>query len=224
MIKGHEQSGFTLLEILVALAVVTIVLMMVAGTSFSSRQNLDEMLNKIERIVRFAGDEASLKNQFIRLSIDLDTEEQRIKLEYADDVNLVLEAPKDNQKNPDDEIRDDDKKEKKSEVDKSFSSVSDFDSDEFNLPVGVRFVAIGTTLSKSLIKNSTAPIYFYPTGEKDSAIIIFATDTEIATIEVRSFGQVIDRNYYKLDETNFDIVNEKTLELADGLYKEWLSK
>ncbi|EQC46032.1 Tfp pilus assembly protein FimT/FimU [Bacteriovorax sp. Seq25_V] len=221
MIKGHEQSGFTLLEILVALALVTIVLMMVAGTSFSSRQNLDEMLNKVERIVRFASDEASLKNQFIRLSVELDTEEQKIKLEYADDANLVLEAPKEN---PDDEIRDDDKKEKKKEEDKSFSTVSDFDSDEFSLPVGVKFVAIGTSLSKNLIKNSTAPIYFYPTGEKDSAIIIFATDTEIATVEIKSFGQVIDRNYYKLDETNFDIVNEKTLELADGLYKEWLEK
>lgn len=156
MYKGHKQSGFTLIEILIALALVAIILMMAAGTSFSPRQNVDEMINKLERIIRFAHDEATLKNQFVRLTIELGTEEQNIKLEASDDSSFVLDPISDD----DEDIDRDTAKKKQKKLDQSFSNIADFDAEEFALPVGVKFIAIGSSLSKKLYKNSKASIYF----------------------------------------------------------------
>lgn len=219
--KGQSQAGFTLIEILVAMALVAVILFMATGAGFSSRGNLDEMLDKIERIVRFASDEASLKNQFVRLSIDLSQEEPPFKLEYSEDPNLVLEE----NSGTDSSLREKEAEDKKAkEFDKNFSEISEFEASDFSIPVGVKIVAIGSSLRKELIKDSVAQIYFYPTGEKDSAIIILSTDTEIATLEVSSFVSKIERKYITLEDVGTFPSLEKLHELADGIYKEWLEK
>lgn len=221
MFKGHQQSGFTLVEILVALALVAVILYIATGSSFSTRKNLDEMANKIERIVRFSTDEANLKNQFVRLSLDLGSEEQLLKLEYSDNPNLILDpntdldndSPKDKE-----EI-----KKKNKELNKSFSNVADFESSDFELPIGVKFLAIASSLDNKLVKNETANIFFYPTGEKDSSLIMLYTDDEIAVIKLSAFTNEIKREYVTIGN---DITNdtEKIMDLADGIYKEWLSE
>lgn len=219
MIKGHQQSGFTLVEILVALALVSIILFMAAGNSFSTRKNLDEMSNKIERISRFSSDEANLKNQFVRLSIDLGAEEQVLKLEYSDNPALILDPTEDSESIKDKEESD----KKKKEFNKSFSNVQDFDPADFELPVGVKFLAIASSLDNKLVKNEIANIFFYPTGEKDSALILLYTDDEIAVIKLFAFTTEIKREYIRLeDEVAGD--PEKIMDLADGIFKEWLAE
>lgn len=220
MIKGHQQSGFTLVEILVALALVSIILFMAAGNSFSTRKNLDEMSNKIERISRFSSDEANLKNQFVRLSIDLGAEEQLLKLEYSDNPALVLD-PKEEESESIKDKEESDKKEK--EFNKSFSNVQDFDPADFELPVGVKFLAIASSLDNKLVKSEIANIFFYPTGEKDSALILLYTDDEIAVIKLFAFTTDIKREYIRLEnEVAGDA--EKIMDLADGIFKEWLAE
>lgn len=216
--KGLSEAGFTLLEILVALALVSVILMMVAGSSYSSRKNLDELMANIERTIRFSTDEAAMKNQFVRLSVSLDGEEQKISLEYSDDPNLVIDTSPKEENDSDDE----DANKKKND---NFTPVSDFSSDEFNIPVGVKIVGVGTGIQNKLVTEGDAQLYFYPTGEKDSAIIIFATDDEMAYLIVEPFKQVIDRNYIPYDseitEENF---TEKSLDMAQNFFKEWQSK
>lgn len=216
--KGLSEAGFTLLEILVALALVSVILMMVAGSSYSSRKNLDELMANIERTIRFSTDEAAMKNQFVRLSVSLDGEEQKISLEYSDDPNLVIDTSPKEENDSDDE----DASKKKND---NFTPVSDFSSDEFNIPVGVKIVGVGTGIQNKLVTEGDAQLYFYPTGEKDSAIIIFATDDEMAYLIVEPFKQVIDRNYIPYDseitEENF---TEKSLDMAQNFFKEWQSK
>lgn len=216
--KGLSEAGFTLLEILVALALVSVILMMVAGSSYSSRKNLDELMANIERTIRFSTDEAAMKNQFVRLSVSLDGEEQKISLEYSDDPNLVIDtSPKE-----EDDSDDEDANKKKND---NFTPVSDFSSDEFNIPVGVKIVGVGTGIQNKLVTEGDAQLYFYPTGEKDSAIIIFATDDEMAYLIVEPFKQVIDRNYIPYDsETTEENFTEKSLDMAQNFFKEWQSK
>jgi len=213
--KGLSQAGFTLLEILVALALVSLILTMVAGSSFSSRKNLDELMANMERTIRFSADEAALKNQFLRIKISLDDEEQKITLEYSDDPNLVIDTEA-----KDDEDEDPEKKKKD-----NFNTVSEFSSDDISVPLGVKIIAVGTGLQEKLVSEGDAQIYFYPTGEKDSAIIIFATEDEMAYLEAEPFQQVIERSYIpfdtEIDEENFA---EKTLEMAQTFFKEWQSK
>jgi prepilin-type N-terminal cleavage/methylation domain-containing protein len=215
--KGQNQAGFTLLEILVALALVSVVLMMVAGSSFSSRKNLDELMANMERTIRFSADEAALKNQFLRLTISLEDEEQKLSLEYSDDPNLVIDTEV-----KDDNNDDEDESKKKKD---NFLPVPEFDSDEIKVPIGVKIIGVGTGIQPKLMSDGTAQIYFYPTGEKDSAIIVFATDDEMAYLEAEPFKQVIERTYVPYDveitEENFA---DKTLELAEDFFKQWQSK
>lgn len=214
--KGLGQSGFTLIEILVALALVAVVLTMVTGSTFSSRKNLDELMSNMERTIRFSTDEAALKNQFVRLSITLDGDEQALKLEYSDDPNLVIDTEV-----KDDQDSDDEKKKKKD----NFLPIPDFNPDDMKIPMGVKIIGVATGISKDLVTEGDAQVYFYPTGEKDSAIIIFATDDEMAFIEAEPFKQVIERSYVphevEITEENFA---DKTLEMAQDMFKEWQSK
>lgn len=218
MNKGHGQSGFSLLEILVAMALVTVVLTMVAGNTFSSRKNLDELMGNVERAIRFSADEAALKNQFVRITFNLEAENQSFNIEYSDDATLVID-PKPPKKS------DDEDEEKKTQQSDGFSTVPDFDAEEFDLPIGTRIVAIGSGLTKTLMTEGSPQIYFYPTGEKDSAIIMFATEDEVSYLEVNPFQNIIDRNYIQFDE-EIDDENfiEKTLEKAEEIYKEWIAK
>lgn len=220
MLQGHRQSGFTLIEILISMALASLLLYMVAGTSFSSRRNLDDTIDNIERIIRFSSDEASLQNKFLRMGIDLDEFEQKFSLEIAQSNDFVIDM--DTALNYD-ELTPEEQKKAKSEG--RFTPLPEFNPEDFR-PIGaVRIVAIGSTLTQKLHTTGNPYVYFYPTGEKDSVIIILATEDEMVALSTEPYSQVINREYISLKDVNFssDDYVEKLTNQASELYNEWLS-
>ena len=62
-----DSRGFSLLEILVALAIgASLYGLYQAGTQ-SGRKNLDELATSLERAVRYSVDEAALRNSIVRI-------------------------------------------------------------------------------------------------------------------------------------------------------------
>jgi len=219
-LNTSNQKGFTLIEMLVALLLVTIILTLVAGTSFSSRRNLDEALNNLERGVRFSTDEAALRNTMIRLKMKFDEDPQTWSVEFGPDGNFVLPATQVSvSKSKSDE---DKQKNKQKKIDKKFSRVKEFQDEEKSLPGGVKIIALATSLTQVMVLDGQNAIYIYPTGEKDSAIIVLATDEEVASLEVSPFTLEMKRTYYSIDDDSSSDLSERQIELAEEIYQKWL--
>ena len=218
VVTGNNK-GFTLIEMLVALLLVTIVLTVVSGTSFSTRRNLDEALNDIERAVRFSVDEAALRNAMIRVRFKFDEDPQTWSVEFGPNGNFVLppisQAVSQSKSEEEKENKDLD------ELNKKFSKVREFQDSDREFPMGVRVVGVATTLTQAMLLDGDNSLYIYPTGEKDSAIIIVASDDEIASLKISPFTMDIEREYHEIDLSNDVDITEAQIALAERIYQEW---
>jgi len=217
----NSQKGFTLIEILVALLLVTIVLGLVSSNPFSSRRNLDDALNYIERAVRFSGDESAMRNSMVRLHFNLEKDPQSYAVEYGPSGGFILKISK---VDPKELSTEDAKKEKKRQqsVNREFTKVKEFQESDKEMPTGVRILGVATSIQEAFLTENEASIYIYPTGEKDNAIIILSTDDEVVALTMEPFTQEFKRKYVPLDDETGDELEEKLQEVAKELYQEWL--
>lgn len=220
--KGHSQKGFSLIEILVAMALVSIILLIAVGTDFSDRKSLDQILDKYERVIRFSSDEAILKNNFVRMNLNIDKDDgQHLSLEYSDDKNFVIDLDLARRENSESESDKELREEKEKEQNSSFSNVPEFEAEDFELPGNVVLLGSGSELTENFITSGKTQIYFYPNGQKDASIIIFATSDELATLEIEPFRRVINRRYIKIPEDFNGEFEEYIIEKANEIFSEW---
>jgi len=220
----NKRDGFTIVEILVALMLMSVIFALVIGVSFDSRKDLQESVNSIERAVRFTTDESSLKNVIGRIHFILDKTPQEYYVEMGPDDSFVLPAN-------DEEIADqtimsleEKKKYEKSidDVNKKFSKIKEFEEENKALPEEIRIIAVGTTINKKLQSTFQSSIYFYPTGEKDGALIILGSSDEVATIEIAPFVTEIRSTYKLIDKEDQKVtLEEKQMKIAEEIFKEW---
>lgn len=220
--KGHSQKGFSLIEILVAMALVSIILLIAVGTDFSDRKSLDQILDKYERVIRFSSDEAILKNNFVRMNLNIDKDDgQHLSLEYSDDKDFVIDLDLARRENSESESDKELREEKEKEQNSSFSNVPEFEAEDFELPGNVVLLGSGSELTENFITSGKTQIYFYPNGQKDASIIIFATSDELATLEIEPFRRVINRRYIKIPEDFNGEFEEYIVEKANEIFNEW---
>jgi prepilin-type N-terminal cleavage/methylation domain-containing protein len=219
-IKNNAEKGFTLIEILVALLLVTIVLGLVTSNPFSSRKNLDEALNYLERAVRFSSDESTLRNAMVRIHFKMEKDPQSYSVEYGPSGGFILSIPKSLK---DLSSRDAQKEKKKqNKVNSAFTKVKEFKDSDKSLPDYVRILGVATSLQETLVTESEANIYIYPTGEKDNAIIILGTEDEVVAMTMEPFTQEFKRKYVTLDEDSGEELEDQQQAVAKELYEEWL--
>lgn len=220
MLKNNK--GFSLLEILIALALGAIIYGLFTATGKDSRRILDETADNIEKAINFAQDEASLRNSIVRVQFIFDREPQEYGVEAGPDDSFVLPSAT----GLDEGSLDEKEKLQKqiTETNKRFKLVSEFDEKNREINEQVKLLGIGSSQLEKLITNISASIYFYPSGEKDNAIIILGTQDELLALIVDSFSLDIRRVYRPLEEKDKTKIEELQAEVAKELFDEWIKE
>jgi prepilin-type N-terminal cleavage/methylation domain-containing protein len=218
-----RQEGFSLIEILVALLLMTLVMFFTISNPFSYHNDLSKALEGIERGVRFSVDEAALRNSMVRIHFFLDNEEQEYAIEYGPNDNFILPLSPFKYSGVLSEKDEEARKLENDDLNKNFNKVQEFKDENETLPSWVKVVGVGTPLYEELISDFEASLYIYPTGEKDNAIIIMGTDEELATLTIDAFTMDIDIKYYPLNfEGDEEDLPEAQLDMAQEIFKSWL--
>ena len=217
-----NKRGFSLIEILVAAFLITIVITGFITIPTTTREDLEQSVSNIERAVRFATDEASLRNAIVRIHLFLDKAPQEYAVEVGPNDSFVLPlSMTESNKNlslAEMELR----QKKKDKVDKQFNRLKDFQDKNFEMPETVRIIAVGNSISNELISDLETSIHVYPSGEKDAAIIIFASNQEVISLTIDAFTLDLKREYVTIEEDSTQELSETQLEIAKDLFEKWL--
>lgn len=218
----QNQRGFSLIEILVALLLASLVLISFPSSDQTEKhRNLQSAVADIERAMGFASNEAILRNTVVRLRISFEKDPIEYNVEYGPPGNMPLpDMQEKTSKSLDEEKAE---TEKIANLNKQFTKVEEFEEIRHELSADVQITGIATTFQKKIMSDGEASIYFYSTGEKDGALIFFATDDETAYIEVQPFLSEY-RTVFEPIKTESVAKKEDILQTKmDEVYKEWIS-
>lgn len=219
-----NQKGFTLIEILVALVLVSLIIGVAVSDPFSQRKNLEEDLDQIERGLRYMSDEAALKNTVVRLRVLLNKEPHEWAIEYGPSENFVLPQKEELGAQTESLEEEEERKKEEKAINMNFNRISDFNESNTELKDNVKFVAIATRLTGKLQNKGEANVYAFPGGEQDEAIIMLHTEEEIATLELEAFSSTIKRSFYSLQDRKEEDFENKIKGLSEEIYNQWVNK
>ena len=217
------QQGFTLIEIMVALVLIVIIVTQIPSAfDFSQNKLLKESIDKIDRAVRASIDESILRNSIVRIRFDLDSEPIEYFVEYGEGSDLVLPENKDLSRLSLSEKKIEMEKSKK--FDSQFKLISEFSDSAATLPEEIRIFGIGSSYSKDLIYNENVSIYFYPTGEKDSAVIFFYSEEQLATLKISPFETQTFDEYYTFSEQDLENIEYSLESKTKDIFDKWIKE
>lgn len=217
------QSGFSLIEILVALVLAALIFLAVPDSDNVQRhRDLQTAVEDLDRSVRFASNEAVLRNTVVRLRISLDKSPVEYTVEYGPAGNLPLpEMPEKASKSLSEEKAE---SEKRAALDRQFNKVEEFEDIKHEISPDVTILGVASTSQNDLMTEGEANIYFYPTGEKDGGLIIFSTIEEIASLEIAPFLSETNTVFEPLKLSGVAKVEDILQTRMEEVYKEWLVK
>lgn len=213
-----RQKGFSLLEILVVLTLLSVVYFSIPSTGNSgNRDDLEEGIQKITRAVRFAQSEAILRNTIIRLKIVLSgEEEQSYSVDFGPSDTLPLPELKDLRKLS---IKEREEQLKIiAHVDRQFQPVPELEDEDLGFPEDITVQGVGLSDKDFVQTDEIYSLYFFPTGEKDSSIIFISSLEELASIKVNSFSDNPSVSYQPFDGDEDSVQLEA---LVKKTYERW---
>lgn len=218
-----NQRGFSLIEILVALVLAALIFLAVPSSEHVQRhRDLQTAVDDLDRSVRFAGNEAVLRNTVVRLRISLDKSPIEYTVEYGPAGNLPLPEMTEKQSMSLEEEKKE--TEKRAALDRQFTKVEEFEDIKHEISPDVTVLGLASTSQKKLMKEGEATLYFYPTGEKDGGLIIFSTVEEIAYLEIAPFLSETNSVFEPLKTNSVAKLEDILQTRMEEVYKEWLSR
>lgn len=221
-------SGFSLIEILVALMLGVLITTSVLSIFKSDRDYIDEVLEDLERTIRFTTNEATLQGTIVRMVIQMDEEPVQFYVEKGPNDGLIL--PDFRKYTEEDDLSISEKLEyqkKLQELSGKFSKIQEFSDSGTSLTVPEEIRILGFASSGNGLKfqyEGDAFIYFYTSGEKDNAIIFLGNEQHVVTLETNPFTDDINRNFYPLDGVNEDNLDIKHEQKVKEIYDEWVKR
>jgi prepilin-type N-terminal cleavage/methylation domain-containing protein len=218
----HSQKGFTMFEIMIALILIALIFVAIPASNRSSdRSKLETAIDDIDRSIRFAQNEAILRNTIVRVKIEMDTDPIKYTVEAGPKGEFVLHKYVDKDKLSIKEKKLVEKKEKKSSA--RFNAVSEFKDAAREFPEVVKIIGFSSNYTDSFIQSGEIHIYMQPSGRRDEAIIVFSTGEEVASLEIMAFSQETKVNYSQIDmEFSNQSLEDVQQGLAKELYEQWI--
>ncbi len=220
-----RNHGFSLIEIMVALLLASLIFLAIPSSENSRRhQELQDAVEDIDRSVRFASNEAVLRNTVVRLRIDLSKTPMEYTVEYGPRENLVLPVL---QKAEDLNLEEAELEKKRlAKIDSQFTKVEEFEDLTREFSPEVEVLGVATAFQKKLIREESASLYFYPTGERDGALVFFATQDELAVLEIEPFQDKTNATYHPAptDSENVGKAEDFRETKMEEITKAWLEK
>lgn len=222
-IQQLGQAGFSMIEILVALVLAALIFLAVPSSdNVQKHRNLQTAVDDIDRSVRFAGNEAVLRNTVVRLKISLDKSPVEYTVEYGPAGNLPLpEMPEKTVLSLEEEKAEADKR---AAIDRQFNKVQEFEDIKHEISEDVTILGVASTSQRDLITEGDAYIYFYPTGEKDGGLIIFSTIEEIAHLEIAPFLSETNAVFEPLNTQSVARLEDILQTRMEEVYKQWMAR
>jgi prepilin-type N-terminal cleavage/methylation domain-containing protein len=218
-----NDQGFSLIEILVALVLAAMIFLAVpSNDGVQKHRDLKTAVDDLDRSVRFASNEAVLRNTVVRLRLSLEKTPVEYTVEYGPQGNLPLpDMPVKTSMSLEDEKIE---TEKRAALDKQFTKVEEFEEIKHEISHDVTILGLASTSQKKLMKEGEATLYFYPTGEKDGGLIIFSTVEEIAYLEIAPFLSETNAVFEPLKTSGVAKLEDILQTRMDEVYKEWMQK
>jgi prepilin-type N-terminal cleavage/methylation domain-containing protein len=213
-----DQRGFTLIEILVALALVALVITLSLPRSGGARAELEQTLDHIERSIRFGVDEAILRNVVVRLHFSLNEDPQHFTIEYGPDAQFVP-PPRPEQTRSD--LGPSDREafdEEQQTLNRKFNRIRELSQGKFDISEIIVVMGLGVIEDQNLTLDGEFSLYLFPTGEKDHSFIVLSSDDEFATLEIEPFSMSFRRTFtpHSLDQ---DL--ERRYRESNSFFQEW---
>lgn len=206
---------------MVALLLAALVFLAIpSGDSAMNHRELKTAIDNLDRSMRFAANEAILRNTVVRLRLSLDKTPTEYTVEYGPAGNMPLpEMPekKENLSLAEQKAF----QEKETGLDRQFTKVEEFDDIKQEINEVVTVMGVATTAQKGIKKKGEASIYFYPTGEKDGALIFLSTIEEMAYLEVAPFLSETNNVFVPADPKGVAKVGDILQTKMDEVYRAW---
>ena len=219
-ISNHQ--GFSLIEILVALVLAAMMFMVIPSSDHVQKhRDLQTAVDDLDRSVRFASNEAVLRNTVVRLRISLDKAPTEYTVEYGPAGNLPLPDMPEKASKSLQEIKAEN--EKRTSIDRQFTKVEEFEDIKHEISYDVTILGVASSSQKALVTQGEAVLYFFPTGEKDAGLIIFSTTDEIAYLEIAPFISETNSVFEPLPTSSVAKLEDILQTRMDEVYKQWIS-
>lgn len=218
---GHH--GFALVEIMVALMLAALMFSIIPfGGSNPLHSKLEETIQDFDRAIRFSINESILRNSVTRILISLDKDPMEYSVEYGPSGNLVLPTVQDESRMS---IKDREQQAKIfKNLDAQFVRVEEFSTKAKEIPEGVSVLGVATSYFKTIRSEGEISIYFYPTGEKDNALIYFTTEEEMAWLDIPPFENTTSVDYHTYIESELVNLENSQDNRMKEVYDQWLKE
>ncbi len=216
----NSNKGFTIFEVLVAIFIIAMVFVAVPLSNPSNRRELETAIDDIDRAVRFATNEAVLRNAVTRLTIDVSKSPAEYFVEFSSDEGFLLPDPE-QEKLVSTRKEEEGKQVKKSAIDRSFNKIPEFE--EMKREISPIIITLGAYVGtgENLRKEGQISIYFYPSGERDGALILFGNDEEVAGLEILPFQQKTKSHFEPIFYEDYADIENQQNKAVKEIHSRW---
>lgn len=175
----------------------------VSSISTSDRDVIQASIESLKRSIYLAQDEAVLRNTVTRLIFDKTKENVEFRIEYTENPEIKIVKLGDSSQSL--SLREEEELQKKQKnFQAEFTPIEEFKKQVGEIEGAVELYDIYTERNLKLSDNNYPSLYFFPMGDREDALIFLLGTKEIAKLEVSSFLDKIEEEFFSFEDYNIN--------------------